>query len=121
MSTPSIPELIEPSATDLAAFEAVFRQSSAIGATPAGGLHRLAASAEDGQVRDLFRDWLEAHGFEVRIDAVGNLFGLMIFDPDAPYLLCGSHGQPAECRALRWRVRRACRCRGGVQPGAAIA
>ncbi|KTB99297.1 allantoate amidohydrolase [Pseudomonas syringae ICMP 11168] len=100
MSTPSIPELIEPSATDQAAFEAVFRQSSAIGATPAGGLHRLAASAEDGQVRDLFRDWLEAHGFEVRIDAVGNLFGLMIFDPDAPYLLCGSHldSQPSAGR-----------------------
>ncbi|EPN62323.1 peptidase, M20/M25/M40 family protein, partial [Pseudomonas syringae pv. actinidiae ICMP 19079] len=41
MSIPSIPELIEPSAADLAAFEALFRQSSAIGATSAGGLHRL--------------------------------------------------------------------------------
>ncbi|RMS40178.1 M20 family metallo-hydrolase [Pseudomonas ficuserectae] len=100
MSTPSIPELIEPGAADLAAFEALFRQSSAIGATPAGGLHRLAASAEDGRVRDLFRDWLKEHGFEVRVDAIGNLFGLMTFDPQAPYLLCGSHldSQPSAGR-----------------------
>ncbi|EKG31606.1 M20 family metallo-hydrolase [Pseudomonas avellanae] len=100
MSIPSIPELIEPSAADLAAFEALFRQSSAIGATSAGGLHRLSASAEDGQVRDLFRGWLEQHGFEVRVDAIGNLFGLMTFDPDAPYLLCGSHldSQPSAGR-----------------------
>ncbi|MDU8630479.1 MULTISPECIES: M20 family metallo-hydrolase [Pseudomonas syringae group] len=100
MSTPSIPELIEPGAADLAAFEALFQQSSAIGATPAGGLHRLAASAEDGRVRDLFRDWLKEHGFEVRVDAIGNLFGLMTFDPQAPYLLCGSHldSQPSAGR-----------------------
>ncbi|MCF5715140.1 MULTISPECIES: M20 family metallo-hydrolase [Pseudomonas syringae group] len=100
MSIPSMPELIEPGAADLAAFEALFRQSSAIGATPAGGLHRLAASAEDGQARDLFRDWLEGHGFEVRVDAIGNMFGLMTFNPDAPYLLCGSHldSQPSAGR-----------------------
>ncbi|MFI3045122.1 Allantoate amidohydrolase [Pseudomonas coronafaciens pv. coronafaciens] len=100
MSIPSMPELIEPGAADLAAFEALFRQSSAIGATPAGGLHRLAASAEDGQARDLFRDWLEGHGFEVRVDAIGNMFGLMTFNLDAPYLLCGSHldSQPSAGR-----------------------
>ncbi|WP_234707689.1 M20/M25/M40 family metallo-hydrolase, partial [Pseudomonas amygdali] len=60
----------------------------------------MAASAEDGRVRDLFRDWLKEHGFEVRVDAIGNLFGLMTFDPQAPYLLCGSHldSQPSAGR-----------------------
>src|SRR5471032_1407836 len=100
MSKLSTPELLSPSADDLAAFEALFRQSSAIGATPAGGLHRLAASVEDGQVRDLFCHWLTSHGFEVHVDAVGNIFGLMTFDPSAPYVLCGSHldSQPSAGR-----------------------
>ncbi|WP_024647470.1 Zn-dependent hydrolase [Pseudomonas syringae] len=100
MSTRSTPELIEPGAEDLAEFDRLFEHTSAIGATPAGGLHRLAASAEDGRVRDLFRDWLKAHDFEVRVDAVGNMFGLMSFDPDAPWLLCGSHldSQPSAGR-----------------------
>jgi len=100
MSTSFTPELIEPSADDVAEFETLFRRSSTIGATPAGGLHRLAASAEDGQVRDLFRDWLTDHGFDVHVDAVGNMFGLITFDPAAPYLLCGSHldSQPSAGR-----------------------
>lgn len=100
MSKSFTPEPLLPSAADLAAFEALFRQSSAIGATPAGGLHRLSASAEDGQVRDLFCAWLTAHGFEVRVDAVGNIFGLITFDPAAPFILCGSHldSQPSAGR-----------------------
>ena len=100
MSTSFTPELLSPSAADFAEFQALFRLSSAIGATPAGGLHRLSASAEDGQVRDLFCDWLTRHGFEVRVDAVGNVFGLVTFDPAAPYVLCGSHldSQPSAGR-----------------------
>jgi N-carbamoyl-L-amino-acid hydrolase len=91
MSTPCIPDTCLPSAEDIDAFEALFARSSAIGATPAGGLHRLAASVEDGEARDLFCGWLRERGFEVRIDPVGNVFGLITFTPGAPYLLCGSH------------------------------
>ena len=100
MSKSLCPELLSPSTADLAEFEDLFRLSSAIGATPAGGLHRLSASAEDGQVRDLFCDWLSRHGFEVRVDAVGNIFGLITFDPAAPYMVCGSHldSQPSAGR-----------------------
>ncbi|MGB3127457.1 MAG: Zn-dependent hydrolase [Pseudomonas sp.] len=100
MSTSFTPEWLSPSAADLDTFEALFRDSSAIGATPAGGLHRLAASAEDGAVRDLFSDWLRERGFEVRVDAIGNLFGLITFNPGAPYVLCGSHldSQPSAGR-----------------------
>lgn len=100
MSKSFTPEALTPNAADIEEFDALFRLSSAIGATPAGGLHRLSASAEDGQVRDLFCDWLTGHGFDVRVDAVGNVFGLITFDPAAPYLLCGSHldSQPSAGR-----------------------
>jgi N-carbamoyl-L-amino-acid hydrolase len=100
MSKSFTPEPLLPSAADLAEFEALFRLSSAIGATPAGGLHRLSASAEDGQVRDMFCAWLTRYGFEVRIDAVGNIFGLITFDPAAPFIVCGSHldSQPSAGR-----------------------
>jgi len=82
---------------DYQAFDALFAQSSAIGATPAGGLHRLTASAEDGAMRDAFCHWLRQHGFSVHIDEIGNVFGLMTLRPGAPWLLCGSHldSQPA--------------------------
>lgn len=100
MSTFVTPEWLSPSEADLDAFEVLFRDSSAIGATPAGGLHRLAASAEDGAVRDLFADWLNERDFEVRVDAIGNVFGLITFTPGAPYVLCGSHldSQPSAGR-----------------------
>ncbi len=78
-------------AEDFDAFDVLFEQASAIGRTAKGGLHRLAASTEDGAARDLLCDWLSSQGLEVRIDQVGNLFGLAELTPGAPYLMCGSH------------------------------
>jgi N-carbamoyl-L-amino-acid hydrolase len=100
MSTFSTPELLLPDEADLAGFAALFEESSLIGATAGGGLHRLAASEEDGRVRDLFCGWLKERGFDVRVDAVGNIFGLLTFDEHAPYVLCGSHldSQPSAGR-----------------------
>jgi len=91
MSFSQTSPLPQPEAQDFAAFADLFDRSSRIGATAAGGLHRLAASSNDGQVRVLFCDWLRAEGFEVRVDPIGNIFGLMSFNADAPYVLCGSH------------------------------
>lgn len=62
-----------------------------IGETPAGGVERQAATAEDGQMRDWFSRWLRQRGFTVEVDRVGNLFGLLEFQPGAPYVLVGSH------------------------------
>ncbi|HET7739265.1 MAG TPA: M20 family metallo-hydrolase [Mycobacterium sp.] len=62
-----------------------------IGATPAGGVERQAATAEDGQMREWFSQWLRERGFTVEIDRVGNLFGLLEFQAGAPYVLVGSH------------------------------
>lgn len=67
-------------------------QISVFGATPAGGLHRLAASAEDRQARNYFVDAARALGCTVRIDALGNTFirrsGSV---PGATAILIGSH------------------------------
>ena len=62
------------------------------GATDGGGVTRLAASAEDGAARDWLEDWLRREGFKVRVDAVGNLFGIAnLAGEGAPVVLCGSH------------------------------
>jgi N-carbamoyl-L-amino-acid hydrolase len=76
---------------DSAEFLVGLRELSAIGATSGGGVHRLAASVEDGKARDWLAQWLRRRGFAIRIDAVGNLFGVLEWRPGAPYVLCGSH------------------------------
>lgn len=68
-----------------------FARMSAFGATAGGGVDRQAATDADGDVRAWFRDLLAARGFDVRLDAIGNLFGLYEFTPGAPYALFGSH------------------------------
>ena len=69
-----------------------FDDYSKIGATEADGLHRLALSDEDREVRDRFRRDLEALGLDVRIDELGNMFARREgTDPDADPVLIGSH------------------------------
>ena len=51
------------------------RQLAAIGATPGGGVTRLALSPEDRSARDLLRRWLDDAGLRVRIDDLGNMTG----------------------------------------------
>jgi len=45
-----------------------------IGATPKGGVCRLALSALDGESRDLFVAWAKEAGCEIRVDRIGNIF-----------------------------------------------
>jgi N-carbamoyl-L-amino-acid hydrolase len=47
-----------------------------IGATPKGGVCRLALTELDRQGRDLVVGWLREAGCEIRIDAIGNVFGI---------------------------------------------
>ncbi|WP_348753402.1 Zn-dependent hydrolase [uncultured Aquincola sp.] len=63
-----------------------------IGATPAGGNARLALTALDGQGRDLLVRWMREAGLQVRVDAVGNIFGVRPgrSGSDAP-VATGSH------------------------------
>jgi len=57
-----------------------------------GALDRPPLSDADKAVRDWFCDELEAAGLDVRIDAMGNIFGRREgTDPDAAPVLTGSH------------------------------
>jgi len=65
---------------------------SVYGATPAGGLHRLAASKEDGQARDYVVAAAGELGCTIRIDALGNTFMRWAgTDSSAKTILIGSH------------------------------
>lgn len=68
-----------------------FTAMSRFGATAAGGVHREAATADDGRTRRFLADWFDRHGFTTTVDAVGNMYGTVEFAPGAPYVLVGSH------------------------------
>ena len=63
-----------------------------IGATPKGGVRRLTLTEVDRQGRERFREWCEAAGLTVRVDAIGNMFARREGrDPSRPPVLFGSH------------------------------
>lgn len=63
-----------------------------IGATPKGGVCRLALSDLDRQARDLVSDWARAAGMTVTIDQIGNIFMRRSGRDDTlPPVVTGSH------------------------------
>lgn len=63
-----------------------------IGATPGGGVGRLALTDLDRQARDLFVSWCEQAGCAVRTDRMGNIFARRAgVDEDRAPVLTGSH------------------------------
>jgi N-carbamoyl-L-amino-acid hydrolase len=63
-----------------------------IGATPKGGVRRLALSEVDRRGRERFRAECEAAGLVVRVDAIGNMFARRAGrDPNRLPVLFGSH------------------------------
>jgi beta-ureidopropionase / N-carbamoyl-L-amino-acid hydrolase len=63
-----------------------------IGATPRGGVRRLALSADDARGRERFKEWCEALGLSVRVDSLGNMFARREGrDPSRAPVLFGSH------------------------------
>ena len=63
-----------------------------IGATPKGGVCRLAASDLDGEARRLFIRWCEEAGCSVRVDKIGNIFACRPgSDASLPPVMTGSH------------------------------
>ena len=63
-----------------------------IGATPKGGVRRLALSDVDRRGRDRFRAECEALGLTVRVDTIGNMFARRAGrDPNRLPVLFGSH------------------------------
>ena len=63
-----------------------------LGATPKGGVCRLALTDLDRQARDLFVQWCEAAGCTVTVDGVGTLFARRPGrDAALPPVMTGSH------------------------------
>lgn len=63
-----------------------------IGATPKGGVCRLAATDLDRQGRDLFVRWCKEAGCSVAVDRMGNIFARRPGrNPDLPPVMTGSH------------------------------
>lgn len=63
-----------------------------IGATPKGGVRRIALTDEDRRARDLFCDWARDAGCDIRVDAIGNIFARRPGrNPDAAPIATGSH------------------------------
>ena len=82
--TPSVTTTNEQFLTD-------FAEMSTYGATSGGGVDRQAGSPADHSTRAWFGRWLQHHGFQERVDDVGNQFGTIELVADAPYVLVGSH------------------------------
>ncbi len=67
-------------------------RSAEIGRFRDVGLRRLALSAEDRQMRDLFVEWAKTAGCTVEIDRLGNIFARRPgTDPSLPPVAIGSH------------------------------
>ena len=65
---------------------------AAIGATPRGGVCRLALSELDRQGREQFTAWARELGCTLRVDAIGNLFARRAgADATLPAVATGSH------------------------------
>lgn len=65
---------------------------ASIGATPKGGVCRLALTALDGEARNLFVRWAKDAGCSIRVDAIGNIFARRSGRNDAlPPIMTGSH------------------------------
>ena len=72
-------------------FATLFAESMTIGRKPNSGTDRMALTPDDCAHRSWLVKQLRKAGAEVRVDAVGNIFGLFSWDDAAPYILCGSH------------------------------
>jgi beta-ureidopropionase / N-carbamoyl-L-amino-acid hydrolase len=71
--------------------EASIDELGRIGATPRGGLTRLALTDEDKRGRDLMVRWMRDAGLRVTVDQMGNIFGERAGSEPRPPVMMGSH------------------------------
>lgn len=63
-----------------------------VGATPTGGVRRLALSVEDKAGRELFEQWCRDGNYAVRVDTMGNIYARREgSDASAAPVMTGSH------------------------------
>lgn len=63
----------------------------AIGATPEGGVRRLALSDEDRAARDQVVAWMRLAGLRIEVDRIGNIFGIREGKTQSAPVMTGSH------------------------------
>ncbi|MEI4474102.1 Zn-dependent hydrolase [Frigidibacter sp. MR17.24] len=77
---------------DAALFQELMTKVSEFGATPMGGVDRMALTDDHAAARNWFKAEMAARGYSVLVDAIGNLFGrIELAGPDAPVVMIGSH------------------------------
>lgn len=64
---------------------------AAIGAIDGGGVCRIALTDADRQGRDQLVSWMRQLGLEVRVDRIGNVFGIRAGRGEAAPVMTGSH------------------------------
>lgn len=64
---------------------------AAIGAIDGGGVCRIALTDADRSGRDQLVAWMRELGLDVRIDRIGNVFGVRAGHTDAAPVMTGSH------------------------------
>jgi len=75
-----------------ARLRASLEEMAKIGATPAGGVQRLALSDEDRRARDLLVSWMKEIELDVTVDEMGSIFGRRKGRHDRfPPVMSGSH------------------------------
>src|SRR5438477_10730457 len=76
---------------DRARLEQSIDELGRIGATPRGGLTRLALPAEAKRGRDLMARWMREAGVRVTMEQMGNIFGERAGSQALPRVMMGSH------------------------------
>src|SRR5437763_6068902 len=77
--------------TDRARLEQSIDELGRTGATPRGGLTRLALTDDDKRGRDLMVRWMREAGLRVTVDQMGNIFGERAGREPLPPVMMGSH------------------------------
>lgn len=71
--------------------EESLRAMGRVGASPSGGVTRLALSDADREARGLLVSWCRGEGLDVGVDAVGNIFAVRGGALDSEPVVMGSH------------------------------
>ncbi|WP_108260218.1 Zn-dependent hydrolase [Mangrovicoccus ximenensis] len=87
-----MPDTFHRTGFDAALFEQLMAKVSDFGATPMGGVDRMALTDDHKAARDWFAAEMKARGYEVLVDPIGNLFGrIELAGGNARTVMVGSH------------------------------
>jgi N-carbamoyl-L-amino-acid hydrolase len=89
---PDAAELLTAPRIDDALLQALMERQATFGDTGDGGVDRPALTDAHAAARDWLRAEMAGRGYGLKVDAIGNLFGVLdLAGPDAPLVMVGSH------------------------------